>query len=267
MESYGIVFDIAEASIHDGPGLRITVFLKGCCLRCRWCHSPEGQSFVPEWLELNGMRRLAGERWSASALADYLRGNALFFSGSGGVTFSGGEPLSQADFVLAVMEKIPEIHQVIDTSACGDGGKLCRLAEKAQLMHWGVKILSSDAEAERWTGLGMTDIVENIRRADGCCATPSVFRIPLLAGVTDTPENLAAVAKLARGLRNLKRIEFLSANQAAGAKYRACGRIYAPGFDEKAVSELDADALAEAAGVPVAVLDRRHLSGEARPEK
>ena len=104
--SRGLVFDITEGSIHDGPGLRTTVFLKGCPLRCRWCHSPEGQSPEPETLRLPGGRtRTAGTWYEADELAEYLR-RCAELTPAGGVTFTGGEVLFQAEFLRDLLEKL-----------------------------------------------------------------------------------------------------------------------------------------------------------------
>ena len=142
----GLIFDIAEASIHDGPGLRITVFLKGCPLRCKWCHSPEGQSARPETLVFPGGTRLAGEVWSPRKLAEYLLDKKELLDG---VTFSGGEPLSQADFLLEVLDLTKSaLPSIIDTSGHGPYQKLKALAERAESLHFGLKVLDEEKAIE-----------------------------------------------------------------------------------------------------------------------
>ena len=248
----GLVFDIAEASIHDGPGLRITVFLKGCPLRCRWCHSPEGQSPAPELLTFPGGQRLAGEVWSPRKLAEYLLDKKELLDG---VTFSGGEPLLQADFLLEVLELTGNaLPSIIDTSCHGDYRKLKDLAEKAESLHVGLKVLDNE-KARHWTGQGSALILENIRRLDKECATPYCFRLPLIPNVTDSEENLTAVANLAGELKNLTSVDFLPYNQASGGKYAACGRAYEPGFDEKASPLLDLEAFRKLCPVEARVLE------------
>jgi len=245
----GMLFDLAEATAHDGPGLRITVFLKGCPLRCRWCHSPEGQSPEPEILRASGLTRVAGERWRASALAEYLNRRAPLLE-QGGVTFSGGEPLSQPKFVEAVTDRLERVHTLLDTSGHGDGDALVRLAGKVDEIHYGLKVLD-ERGAEHWTGCGSTVALTNLARIDAETDTPVTLRIPLLPGVTDTPENLAALAALAHRLRRLQRIEWLPANPAAGAKYAACGRHYDPGFDPHRAPATELDEFPHRVPVPV----------------
>ena len=248
----GLVFDIAEASIHDGPGLRITVFLKGCPLRCRWCHSPEGLSPAPELLTFPGGQRLAGEVWSPRKLAEYLLDKKELLDG---VTFSGGEPLSQADFLLEVLDLTKSaLPSRIDTSCHGDYRKLKALAEKAECLHVGLKVLDNE-KARHWTGQGSALILENIRRLDKECATPYCFRLPLIPNVTDSEENLTAVANLARELKNLTSVDFLPYNPASGGKYAACGRAFDPGFDENAPSLLDLAAFRKLCPVEARVLE------------
>src|SRR5512137_2095104 len=95
----GIVFDIREFAVHDGPGIRTTVFLKGCPLACQWCHNPEGQSRQPQAMLSPGGRRTTGKEYTAEELAAILnRQAAILRDNEGGVTFSGGEPLMQAAF-------------------------------------------------------------------------------------------------------------------------------------------------------------------------
>lgn len=248
----GLVFDIAEASIHDGPGLRITVFLKGCPLRCRWCHSPEGQSPAPELLTFPGGQRLAGEVWSPQKLAEYLLDKKELLDG---VTFSGGEPLSQADFLLEVLDLTGSaLPSIIDTSCHGDYRKLKALAEKAECLHVGLKVLDNE-KARHWTGQGSALILENIRRLDKECATPYCFRLPLIPSVTDSEENLTAVANLAKELKNLTSVDFLPYNPVTGGKYAPCGRAFDPGFDENAPSLLDLAAFRKLCPVEARVLE------------
>jgi len=248
----GLLFDIAEASIHDGPGLRITVFLKGCPLRCRWCHSPEGQSPAPELLTFPGGQRLAGEVWSPRKLAEYLLDKKELLDG---VTFSGGEPLSQADFLLEVLDLTGSaLPSIIDTSCHGDYQKLKTLAEKAESLHIGLKVLDNE-KARHWTGQGSALILENIRRLDKECATPYCFRLPLIPNVTDSEENLTAVANLARELKSLTSVDFLPYNPASGGKYAACGRAFDPGFDENAPTLLDLETFRKLCPVEARVLE------------
>ena len=222
----GRVFDISEGTIHDGPGLRITVFMKGCPLRCKWCHSPEGQGTEPEILRFPGApERLCGVDWEASGLAAHLAELAALCGASGGVTFSGGEPLMQADFLLEVLERLPQVHTVVETSGYCDAEVLLRVAARTSLIHYGLKIVD-DAAARFWTGRGSRRMLENLLRLDDSGAD-YLLRLPLISGAVDAPENLRALMELSFTLRNCRRIEFLPTNPLAPAKYSACGREFA----------------------------------------
>jgi len=118
--SSGTVFDIREFAVHDGPGLRTTVFLKGCPLKCAWCHNPEGQKPCVEILKGAAGDRVSGRIWTAEALAARLNRQAEILKGSGGgVTFSGGEPLSQAGFLCETIGRLEGIHVLLETSGYG----------------------------------------------------------------------------------------------------------------------------------------------------
>ena len=222
----GLVFDISEGTIHDGPGLRTTVFLKGCPLRCKWCHSPEGQGRSPEVLRLPGAgERLCGVEWDADALGEHLAELAALCGEAGGVTFSGGEPMLQPEFLLEVLTHLAGVHTVVETSGFCDGDVLLRVDAMVSRIHYGLKIVD-DAAAEFWTGHGTRLILENLRKLDAEGSAEYHLRLPLIAGAVDAPENLRALEALSHTLRRCRRIDFLPANPLAPAKYAACGREF-----------------------------------------
>jgi len=224
----GLVFDISEGTIHDGPGLRTTVFLKGCPLRCKWCHSPEGQGRAPEMLTLPGVgKRLCGVEWEAQALGEHLAELAQLCGNSGGVTFSGGEPMLQPEFLLEVLSYLKNVHTVVETSGCCDGDALLRVDAAVSRIHYGLKIVDGGS-AEFWTGRDTRLILENLHRLDAEGRAEYHLRLPLIAGAVDTRENLRSLEELSRTLHRCRRIDFLPANPLAPAKYAACGREFAP---------------------------------------
>src|SRR5512136_2507416 len=133
----GIVFDIQEFTVHDGPGVRITVFLKGCPLACMWCHNPEGQSFEPQQMVSPGGVRTAGEVYTPENLASFLNRRAgILAQNEGGVTFSGGEPLAQAGFIAEVIDQLEGIHVLLDTSGLGREEDLTLLLKRVNLVYY-----------------------------------------------------------------------------------------------------------------------------------
>ncbi|MBO5306870.1 MAG: radical SAM protein [Lentisphaeria bacterium] len=235
----GTVFDIAEGSIHDGPGMRITVFLKGCPLRCNWCHSPEGQHPETEMLAPSGVPPYpCGKVWQAEKLADYLK-KRLRFLENGGVTFSGGEPLLQSKFLLEVLQFLIGYHTIIDTYGFVSSEEFAAVAQKVSMIFFGLKLLD-DESSVRWTGRPCSPVLQNLLRLDRETATPYRLRIPLLAGITAETDYLKKLERFCAQLQRVEGIDFLPSNPEAGAKYAACGRVFAPEYDPSATPALPA---------------------------
>src|SRR5512137_2663249 len=110
-----LTFNIQQFSTEDGPGIRTTVFVKGCPLRCAWCHNPEGLSATPQILRHATGERVAGKSYTAVELAAILNRQAPLLRDIGGVTFSGGEPLAQAEFVADTIGRLQDLHVTLDT--------------------------------------------------------------------------------------------------------------------------------------------------------
>lgn len=227
----GLVFDIREFAIHDGPGIRTTVCLKGCPLRCSWCHNPEGISASPQVIRGPAGERTAGRWYESAELASLLNKQAEVLRNSeGGVTFSGGEPLQQAAFVAEVIEQLDRTHTVLDTSGYGSDEDFRALASRVDLVLFDLKLIDADMHRQ-YTGCDNAPILRNFRTL-GEFAVPCVVRVPLVPGVTDTQQNLAAIAKLAGQCPSLLHVELLHYNRAAGGKYAPAGMTFRPGFDE-----------------------------------
>ncbi len=248
----GVVFDFKEFAVHDGPGVRITVFLKGCRLRCSWCHNPEGLSPLSQFLQGAGGARLAGEVYTSQALAARLNSQSeLLRQGEGGVTFSGGEPTMQAAFLAEVIDQLDDLHVVLDTSGYADEADFRLVASKIDLAHFDLKLV--DPEQHRLhTGADNAPILRNLRVLSEM-EIPFVIRVPLIPGVTDTAANLSGIAQVIAGLPGLQRVDLLPYNRAAGAKYAASGLQFNPTYDESKPVRPNLDCL-QAAGVPVQML-------------
>ena len=220
----GRVFEIREFTLHDGPGVRTTVFMKGCPLRCAWCHNPEGQSFEIETMKrANGETTVCGRDWTAVALADELIKNAdIMAQSGGGITFSGGEPLAQSDFLLELVPllKAKGVHLAVETSGYAPAEVYREVVSQLDFVYQDVKLLDADAFS-RLAGGDLSVVLENIaylRR----CGVPFVFRVPLIPGVNDSEADRRAFAAFADGAK----IEFLPYNHAAPAKYPLLGRVW-----------------------------------------
>ena len=228
----GMIFDIQEFSVHDGPGIRLTVFLKGCPLHCNWCHNPEGLSSEPQKINNSNEIRIVGRTYTSGELAEIVNRQAEILSlNGGGVTFSGGEVLLQTDFVLETIDAIPDVHVIADTSGFGSPEKFKKLVTAVDLVFFDLKI--ADAELHRhFIGEDNHSILTNLALLK-TLKTPFVARIPMIPGVTDTDINLNALADLLRDVPNLQKVDLLPYNPVSGGKYRACGMTFRPEFNEK----------------------------------
>ncbi len=247
----GIIFDIKEFSIHDGPGGRITVFLKGCPLRCVWCHNPEGLENKPQLMYKenlcshckkceqgctheeckpfnrcihacpNGALSVAGKIISSDELSKKLMGSKDFFEISGGgVTISGGEPLMQSEFVCELCDKLIGIHKAIQTSGFASEETYKKVIDKFDYVLQDIK-LADDEEHIKYTGVSNKLILKNIEYLKNS-GKDFVFRIPLIPGITDTEKNLTEISKIVGSYR----VELLRYNVMAGAKYSMLGLKY-----------------------------------------
>ena len=248
----GLIFDIKEFSIRDGEGVRTTVFFKGCPLRCAWCHNPEGLSPNPELWEDSArccdcglcrkpcehedckpfgrclhvcpqdLIRRVGKYYTPRELAARLRRQKTMFDAmGGGVTLSGGEPLLQADFCAELLEELGnDIHKTLETCGYASPRDFTRIIHLCDFVIMDIKLMD-DAAHRRLTGVSNTQILSNAK----CLMESGVahlFRTPLIPGITDTRENLQAIASFIGN----EPIELLPYNDLAPAKYAAVGRTY-----------------------------------------
>ncbi len=278
----GVVFDIKEFAVFDGPGIRTTVFMKGCPLRCQWCHNPEGLSPKPQLMVSHaacvhcgacqavcehescvacgkciprcklGLRKLAGQSMEAAALArKLLRGRKLMEESGGGVTFSGGEPLMQWSFVSEVIDHLDNLHTAIETSGFAPDEVFRAAMGKLSLIMMDIK-LTDPAAHRHYTGVDNEPI---LRHARWLCegSTPFIIRLPLIPEVNDTPAHFEAVARLLAGAKSLQRVELLPYHKTAGAKYEMAGLIYRPDFPTDRPGRAYADILSQS-GIDVLTL-------------
>lgn len=247
----GIVFDIKEFSIHDGPGIRTTVFMKGCPMTCMWCHNPEGQARQPQVIHSPLGKRISGKEYTSGELASLLNQQTeILRDNEGGITFSGGEPLLQAGFVAEVIDLLGDVHILLDTSGYGSEQDFLQLVNLSDLVYFDVKLIDNEAH-RHYTGCGNDLILHNLRLLDEV-GKPFVVRVPLVPGVTDTDQNLVDIAQTVQDLSAMLRVELLPYNRAAGAKYQYAGMEFKPEYDEAQPINLNIR-LFEQAGIEVSV--------------
>ena len=261
----GLIFDIKEFSTNDGGGVRTTVFFKGCPLRCIWCHNPEGLSPTPELYERvegclscglcrapcshedcqpfgrclhvcpKNLVRPVGREYDARELADkLLRQKAFFDASGGGITLSGGEPLLQADFCVELLSMLTgKLHRAIETCGYASHDDFVRVVSLCDFVMMDLKLMDDNAHKE-YTGVSNGRILENARYLMNS-GIPHLFRTPLIPGITDTKENLSAIAEFVGN----DPIELLPYNTLAAAKYDAVHRKFTDRIDSAGVSPID----------------------------
>jgi len=227
----GIIFSIEEFAIHDGPGIRTNVFLKGCPLRCVWCHNPEGISPYPQYFTKKDERTICGYEITSDDLANQLLKNKEIYKyDKGGVTLTGGEPLFQPMFVIDLLKKIrPEIHTAIETSGYANSDIFQKVISQLDYVLFDIKQTDTVLH-KKYTGVGNELILKNL---EILCSSDIdfVIRIPLIPGVNDTKENMLNILSRIEGAKFLKRVELLRYHKTAGAKYSMIGKQYNPPFD------------------------------------
>jgi pyruvate formate lyase activating enzyme len=272
--SQGIVFNIQRYSIHDGPGIRTTVFLKGCPLRCYWCQNPESQRKKPEILLFkekctlcgqcvtvcpagasrlsaegsvidrskclgcgqcaeacpNEARKLAGACMTLDEVMEEVQKDASFYKNSGGgVTLSGGDPVAQPVFALAILQRCQEagLHTALETSGYTRWTTMEKLLAYTDLVLFDIKHMDA-AKHRQGTGRSNAIILENARRISQL--KPLRIRVPLVPGFNDSAEAVREIASFVRDRLGFVDIDLLAYNKLGEVKYERLDKK-APRFD------------------------------------
>jgi pyruvate formate lyase activating enzyme len=232
MTDRGIIFNINKYAVNDGPGIRTTVFLKGCPLNCQWCHNPESRYSAVEQsnsenlkkilnLPLSDTKNTIGLVVTADEVMKEVLKDSLFYEESGGgVTFSGGEPMMQPEFLYTLLCRCKEkgIHTAIDTSGYASTESFKRIAEVTDSFLFDLKIIDNILHI-KYTGVPNRLIHENLTTLDDLGKELRI-RIPLIPGITDTEENLDDVIRFIKLLKNATNIDLLPFNELIDGKYR-----------------------------------------------
>lgn len=228
----GIVFDIQRFALHDGPGIRTTVFLKGCPLRCLWCHNPESQQFEPQVSidrEKPGSEdavKVIGTRMSvADVMREVQSDYDYYLNSGGGMTVSGGEPMAQFPFALELCKagRAAGIHTCLDTSGYASRERFEEIAPWVDLFLYDYKATEPSAHRSL-TGVSNEPILGNLDMLYRAGAS-IILRCPLIPGVNDTEEHLRGIAKLARKYPNLARIELMPYHDMGNHKAVRVGQV------------------------------------------
>ncbi|MEZ0395426.1 MAG: glycyl-radical enzyme activating protein [Anaerolineales bacterium] len=267
----GTVFDIRRYSIHDGPGIRTAVFLKGCPLSCRWCHNPEGRAYGPELIfrptrcilcddclpacpnaaisrrgdqiHIERLRcrvsgacaavcptealEIVGREMSVEQVLEAIERDRPFYEQSGGgVTFTGGEPLAQPEFLRLLLQacRTGGLHTALDTCGYAPWPVLDAIHPLVDLFLYDLKLMDA-ARHRAWTGVSNEDILSNLRRLSEL-GPKILVRLPLVPGVNDDGDNLRATGKFLASLPHVPPVELLAYHNIAEAKYAGLGLDY-----------------------------------------
>lgn len=266
----GTVFNIQRYSIHDGPGIRTTVFLKGCPLNCWWCQNPESQLSGQEmifWGDRcigcgacaticpsdaiqikNGIpvtekekcilcgkciekcpalaREMIGKKLTTEEIIKEIEKDLVFYEESGGgVTFSGGEPLKQSEFLESLLNGCQEkkIHTAVDTSGYISWEILNKISSKVDLVLYDLKIMDNERH-KKYTGVSNEIILENLKKLSSIHNNIFV-RFPVIPGVNDDYQNIRETGEFLSSLK-IAQVDLLPYHYIGIDKYRRLGMTY-----------------------------------------
>jgi pyruvate formate lyase activating enzyme len=227
----GLIFSVKRYSIHDGPGIRVTFFMKGCPLRCIWCHNPEGLSPFPETVTRNdkvGDKEFsnseeAGKYYSVKNILEVLEKERVFIEQSkGGVTFSGGEPMLQSEFLLEALKecKGKGYHTAIDTSGYSSPENYKSVIPFTDLFLFDIKHLDDSSHIE-FTGVSNLSIIGNYRLLLES-EKDLMLRIPVIPGFNDNADHMERLKQFIFSTKtsSLKKINLLPYHKIGSSKYK-----------------------------------------------
>ena len=262
MEQKGLVFGIQHFSIHDGDGIRSNVFLKGCPLRCLWCHNPEGLSAQIGIQYIQNKCRGCGRcgyifknmhdlyiktesqkqayaaqcvygalepvgKWMTvtEVIDDVMKDLRFFKESDGGITVSGGEPMLQHEFTLALLKEAKKrgIQTAMETSGFALLEQYKQVLPYVDEFLWDYKE-TDEIKHKEFTGVSNQRILENLDALykDGANI---ILRCPIISGLNDTEEHFRGIAKRSRQMKNLKGVELMPYHKFGVAKDARIGRM------------------------------------------
>lgn len=244
----GTIFNIQRFCINDGPGIRTTVFLKGCPLKCIWCHNPESQAREPEimfykdkctkcggcvnvtvndsdFVCFNDAKEICGKEISSDEVIKEVLKDEIFYKNSGGgITISGGEPFYQFDFSLELVKKAKEngLHTAIETCGFVKNSNLKKIAEFVDLFLYDYKETNSEKH-KNFTGVDNTVIIDNLSFLNNI-NKDVILRCPIIKGCNDRREHFEGIAEIANRYKNILHIEIEPYHSLGEGKYSALGK-------------------------------------------
>ena len=250
------IFDIERNSFVDGPGIRTTVFFKGCNLKCAWCHNPESQESMPQMMfykdKCKGCgkckeicpspnycvlcgkctfycpvdaRKVCGKEYTVDEVfAEIIKDKSYYDNSGGGVTFSGGECMLQIDFLVEILKKCKEngIHTAVDTAGHIPFEKFEKILPYTDLFLYDIKLFDNEKH-KKYVGVGNELILDNLRKLFSKGAEIWI-RIPIISDVNDSVEEIKNIKNFLKGVGNPKKIELLPYHAMGENKYASLGK-------------------------------------------
>lgn len=252
----GRIFNIQRFSVHDGPGIRTIVFLKGCVLRCKWCCNPESQKFEIETMVENGVEKTVGYDVTVGEVMKTVMKDVVYYRRSGGgITLSGGECLCQGEFARALLKAAKEngISTAIESAATVSYDVIESLLPFLDLYLMDIKHINSEKH-KQFTGKGNEVILENARKVAEN-AKKLIVRVPVVPTFNDTEEEILQIAEFARSLKTVEEIHLLPYHNFGMVKYEGLGREYLMGDIKPPENEkmLRLKSVAEKSGLKVQI--------------
>ena len=219
MNETGIIFDIKKYAIHDGPGIRTTVFFKGCTMECQWCHNPESKNFgieefvVKDRVKKSTKHEIVGYEMTIDEVMEKIEKDRVFYDESnGGVTFSGGEPLVQINFLLELLKvcKKSNIYTVVDTSGEASWKDFEKILNYVDLFLYDLKIIDNELH-KKYTGVPNKRVLKNLNQLIEERSNIEL-RIPLIPNITDTDSNINDIVNYISNLSKTPAVTLLAYN-------------------------------------------------------
>lgn len=228
LQTKGRIFDIQRYSIHDGPGIRTIVFLKGCVLRCRWCCNPESQEYAIQTMMVAGEPKTIGRDVTVEEVMETVEKDRPYYRrSSGGLTLSGGESLCQPEFARALLAtaKSKGINTAMESMGCAPYEVIESILPYLDTYLMDIKHTNPRKHKE-FTGMSNEKMLENARRIAASGQTKLVIRVPVIPTFNETPEEIAAIAQFADKLPGVDKIHLLPYHRLGQDKYEGLNREY-----------------------------------------
>ena len=223
----GRIFDIQKFSMHDGPGIRTIVFLKGCIFRCQWCCNPESQNFDIEKMIVNGKVKTIGQDVTVREVLEKIEQDRPYYKRSGGgVTLSGGECMCQRLFSKALLHSCKEIgiSTAIETTAGVDKEIIKDIVEEVDTVLMDIKHINGEKH-KKFTGRDNKIILENANIIANSHSN-LIIRVPVIPTFNHTKEEIREIAKFAKGLNGVRKLHLLPYHRMGQDKYTGLNRKY-----------------------------------------